>query len=61
MGICVLGDGIFTTVQVWRSENKLALLFHHVGPREQSWVIRLSGKALSLAEPSCPPNNQSYK
>lgn len=61
MGICVLGDGMFTTAQVWRSENKLALLFHHMGPRDQTWAIRLSGKALSPAEPCGSPNNRSYK
>lgn len=50
MGICVLGDGMFTTAWVWRTENKLALLFHQMGPRDQTWVIRLSGKKLSPAE-----------
>jgi hypothetical protein len=35
------------TVRIWQSENnfvKLVLSFHHIGPGDQSQIIRLGGK-----------------
>lgn len=48
MWLCQGGGG-YVTVHMWRSENslcELTLSFYHVGPGDQTHVIRLSGSYL---------------
>lgn len=49
--LCVHGGGdTYATMHVWRSKDNFwgsGLFFHHVGPRDWTWVIRFGSKTLT--------------